>query len=324
MPRVPRDLETICLKCLQKEPKKRYESAQDLADDLDRYRGGNPIKARRTPVWERGCKWSKRRPGQATAVAAGLLFFIGLIAGSIVYLEWNNNQLVQKQNHGVNLLARADRANIWASLNEWNSSCPKFLNDVTDEPKLEPISLQVNERRRRVGDQLHLCESTRLKQRAIKPPRNAISRIGAGFRSSWSSGRTPSCTRRSPGCCTPRTTSRSSALRPMQALAIYAQDPRAAEDAWGLVEPLPTALSDAEKSRVRDGCYDLLLILSQAADPAKGLRILDRAARLRPEPTAAYHLRRAECLERAGDSRAGTARIEKPQTQRRRPRWTTS
>jgi tetratricopeptide (TPR) repeat protein len=86
------------------------------------------------------------------------------------------------------------------------------------------------------------------------------------------------------------------------ALAIYAQNPRAADDAWSLVEPLPTALTKDEKSRAREGCYHLLLILSQAADdPAMGLRILDRAARLRPESTAAYHHRRAECLERAGD-----------------------
>ena len=60
-------------------------------------------------------------------------------------------------------------------------------------------------------------------------------------------------------------------------------------------------LSEAEKTRVREGCYDLLLILSQEADPAEGLRLLDRAVRLRPETTAAYHLRRADCLGRAGD-----------------------
>src|SRR5262249_10691444 len=53
VPRIARDLETICLKCLRKEPQKRYESAEALADDLDRYRHGDTIKARRTSVWER-------------------------------------------------------------------------------------------------------------------------------------------------------------------------------------------------------------------------------------------------------------------------------
>ncbi len=110
VPRVPRDLETICLKCLQKEPKKRYESAQDLADDLDRYRSGNTIKARRTPVWERGCKWARRRPGKAMAAAVGLLLLVGSISGSLHYLDRRNDHLVQERNRGVNLLARADEA----------------------------------------------------------------------------------------------------------------------------------------------------------------------------------------------------------------------
>ena len=51
------------------------------------------------------------------------------------------------------------------------------------------------------------------------------------------------------------------------------------------------------------------LMLSQAAEPVVGLKVLDRASGLRPEPTAAYHLRRADCLARAGD-RAGQAREE--------------
>ena len=57
----------------------------------------------------------------------------------------------------------------------------------------------------------------------------------------------------------------------------------------------------AERTEIAEGCYDLLLVLSRSADPPAGLKILDRAARLRPEPTAAYHLRRADCLGRAGD-----------------------
>ena len=81
VPRVARDLETICLKCLNKEPHKRYASAEEFADDLDRYREGNTIKGRRTPVWERGVKWSRRRPGRAMAVAVGLALFLGSIGG---------------------------------------------------------------------------------------------------------------------------------------------------------------------------------------------------------------------------------------------------
>jgi serine/threonine protein kinase len=83
-PGLPRDLVTICLKCLEKSAKKRYPSAEALADDLERYLDGLPILARPALPWECFAKWAKRKPWRAAASGLGLLLLAGLVAGFFV------------------------------------------------------------------------------------------------------------------------------------------------------------------------------------------------------------------------------------------------
>jgi len=76
-PRIPRDLETICLKCLEKEPGRRYPTAELLADDLSRWVAGLPITARRVSLVEKGWRSCRHRPA-LTALAAALILAVSV------------------------------------------------------------------------------------------------------------------------------------------------------------------------------------------------------------------------------------------------------
>src|SRR6266513_1186012 len=81
-PKVDRELSTICLKCLEKDPKRRYSSALALADDLERWLKHQPIQARRTGIFTRGRKWVRRNPTSAL-LAASLLALAAVICWKI-------------------------------------------------------------------------------------------------------------------------------------------------------------------------------------------------------------------------------------------------
>jgi serine/threonine protein kinase len=87
-PTVPRDLETICLKCLRKEAGRRYATARDLADDLRRFRAGEPVRARPVGTVERVVVWCRRNPGVAGLLAALVLVFLAGSSG--VLWQWQH------------------------------------------------------------------------------------------------------------------------------------------------------------------------------------------------------------------------------------------
>jgi eukaryotic-like serine/threonine-protein kinase len=107
--RVDRDLETVCLKCLEKEPGKRYASAEALADDLERWLRGEPIRARPISRRERVLKWARRRPHLAALAALLVLALVGGFAG--VCWQWRR---AEHEYRKVDREAEAARRTVYA------------------------------------------------------------------------------------------------------------------------------------------------------------------------------------------------------------------
>ncbi len=101
--KVPRDLETIVLKCLSKDPRRRYESALALTQDLARFQQGEPIEARPISGIERGIRWVKRHPAAGT-IAGILLSAVGIVIGVIAA---SNSRLEKERDNARNAEATA-------------------------------------------------------------------------------------------------------------------------------------------------------------------------------------------------------------------------
>jgi serine/threonine protein kinase/tetratricopeptide (TPR) repeat protein len=134
-PNLPRDLETISLKCLEKDPKRRYESARELADDLERYLNGEPIVARPVAAWERGLKWARRRPAAASLIGLSVVAIVALMLFGWLWA-------VRESRHATESLQQAER--VQASFREALQAVDDLLRevgevDLADEPHMEQV-----------------------------------------------------------------------------------------------------------------------------------------------------------------------------------------
>jgi eukaryotic-like serine/threonine-protein kinase len=301
VPRVPRDLETICLKALRKDPAKRYESAQALADDLERHLRREPIQARRTGVFERGTKWVRRRPVAATFLAITTLAILGSIGVILKYQQFRSDRLrhenarlmtVQTDSTRVILgakdaMARNDLTGARASLSELQGKIGGELDpnlrglNALAGSLVEQIKVREDEQHTQAADRQGYVDFQRLRDEAHRHDTQF-----SGLDLSVNRDATRSAAR--------------------AALALFAAS--GSGDPWALAPPRPS-LTVREQGDVADGCYELLLMLAEGEPtPEAGLRCLDQAARLRP-PTKAFHLRRAACLTRAGAAPAAELEI---------------
>jgi serine/threonine-protein kinase len=110
--KVPRDLETICLNCLQKDPQRRYATAAALEEDIHRYERGEPIAARPAGVMERTRKWVRRRPALA-AVVVGTLLIVAALVGSAVWLVSDRAATTRAVENDLQDVTRLQREWAW-------------------------------------------------------------------------------------------------------------------------------------------------------------------------------------------------------------------
>ncbi len=298
-PGCPRDLETVCLKCLRKEPGRRYASAEALAEDLERFLDGKPVVARRVTAAERAFKWARRRPA-----AAALIGLVGaLLLGSAAGLWWHGAAERRRQ-AGLRAEARQalDGGRTAFVLGDW-SAAQSHLEAVVARAEAEPSladlrpdaeGLLAQARDRRYEAETYR-QFVRLGDDALFHGMNALSRgtLLTGMDAA-AHGRAAEGAAR-------------------QALALVGLAPDG-DAGWS---PDPRFQGAARRAEITGRCYTLLLVLADVvarraapeggASARESLRLLDRASRVSP-PTRAYHLRRARLLEGLGDS--GGARSE--------------
>jgi eukaryotic-like serine/threonine-protein kinase len=149
VPGVARDLETICLKCLQKEPRYRYASALELADDLSRHLKNEPIHARRVPPLERLRKWVRRRPSNAALVVAVISAVAIIAAVAHRYresLRWQDNlsrvriaRLRDQANRTLVLGRDAFKRSDWANAKSFLESSLELIRSEPQLGDMEPM-----------------------------------------------------------------------------------------------------------------------------------------------------------------------------------------
>jgi WD40 repeat protein len=153
-PEIPRDLETICLKCLRKDPRQRYHSAEALAEDLGRFLAGKPIQARAAGAWERAVKWARRRPAVAALVAVSCLAALGVVGGFVSLIYSSRLEESYAQLESANFQKESTNRELQITLKEL-----KNKNTEVEKERVRVKQQELLARRYHYVAQINLAES---------------------------------------------------------------------------------------------------------------------------------------------------------------------
>jgi tetratricopeptide (TPR) repeat protein len=290
-PRVPRDLETICLKCLEKDPQRRHPDAGALADELARFLAGEPIRSRPINGLQRGIKWARRRRPIALMAGVSIAAVLTLLTFALWFEVSGRRRLSELRAEGGRSVERARVALSGGDLQGAKVHLARALAGLGREPALADESSQaarlLGEVDRKLDARARLARFNHWRDEVL-------------FRATQSLDSDSDAIRQAA----------SSAARQ----AFVTVNLRLEGESRPVFDP---AFDRGERDAIALGSYELLLVLADAlahplthqapedhrARVAEALRLLDRAAALRP-PTRAYHLRRARCLAILGDEAA--------------------
>jgi serine/threonine protein kinase/Flp pilus assembly protein TadD len=338
-PKVPRDLETICLKCLEKLPGRRYASAEALADDLARFQAGETIQARPASRIERALKWARRCPAAAALVVVSVFALVaGITAGAFAYeMQVRKTRAAEKellaekklQGNRENVRELIGAGKSAADGGNWPEAEKKLLSAlalldqepelVSEEERASVQSLLDTVRREQEKERMErkAKEEARAKLPALRKaldqalfyqvealfnqPRSLV-QVNLALQAGTPVGYQRSVEAGRRAC--------------LEGLAQFALD----NPNFSTPDLNQNHFDESERKEIAKNCYVLLVARAAAeaqplsaqveerqAQTKKALAILDQAQQLHGGPTKALHLYRADFLKQLGRNEAAAA-----------------